>query len=121
MPVIPADTLHFLDLPGRLSADPVPDGYGMGYSVRVVRVPPGPRNPHRHPATDEVTYIAEGRGVAWEDDKGTEVKVGDLLVIPRGIPHATVAHGDTDLVLVCFFPAGDLASNLEELPGPLRR
>lgn len=121
MPVIPADTLRFLDLPGRRSADPVPRGYGTDYSVRVVRVPPGPRNPHRHPATDEVTYVVAGRGVAWEDDESTAVGPGDLLVIPRGTPHATVAHGDTDLVLVCFFPAAELASNLEELSGPLRR
>ena len=51
-----------LDLPGRRSADPVPDGHGGDYSVRIVSVPPGPRNPHRHPATDEVTYVAVGPG-----------------------------------------------------------
>jgi quercetin dioxygenase-like cupin family protein len=121
MPVIRVDALRFRDLPGRRSADPVPPGLGGDYSVRIVTVPPGPRNPHRHPASDEVTYVASGQGVAWEGDESTGVGPGDLLVIPRGIPHATVAHGDAGLVLVCFFPSPDLASNLEELSGPLRR
>lgn len=121
MPVIRSDMLRFADLTGRRSADPVPDGLGDQYSVRIVTVPPGPRNPHRHPASDEVTYVASGQGVAWMDDESTSVKSGDLLVIPRGIPHATVAYGDIGLVLVCFFPTPDLASNIEELAGPLRR
>jgi quercetin dioxygenase-like cupin family protein len=121
VPVIRSDMLRFVDLPGRLSADPVPAGLGGQYSVRIVTVAPGPRNPHRHPASDEVTYVASGQGVAWEGDESTGVQPGDLLVIPRGVPHATVAHGESGLVLVCFFPVPDLASNLEELAGPLRR
>ncbi len=121
MPVIRSDMLRFVDLPGRRSADPVPDDHGGQYSVRIVNVAPGPRNPHRHPASDEVTYVASGRGVAWEGDESNGVKPGDLLVVPRGVPHATVAHGDAGLVLVCFFPTPDLTSNLEELAGPLRR
>jgi quercetin dioxygenase-like cupin family protein len=121
VPVIRSQELRFVDLPGRRSADPVPDGHGDEYSVRIVTVAPGPRNPHRHPASDELTYVASGQGVAWEDEESTGVKAGDLLVIPRGVPHATVAYGDAGLVLVCFFPAPDLASNLEELAGPLRR
>ncbi|MBS1694292.1 MAG: cupin domain-containing protein [Actinobacteria bacterium] len=121
MPVIRYDQLGFRDLPGRRSADPVPPEYGANYSVRVVSVPPGPRNPHRHPASDEVTYVASGFGTAWEGEQGSPVGPGDLLVIPRGVPHATVAYGDTDLVLVCFFPDAELADNLEELAGPLRR
>ena len=49
MPVIRSDMLRFVDLPGRRSADPVPDDHGGQYSVRIVNVAPGPRNPHRHP------------------------------------------------------------------------
>ena len=48
---------------------------------------------------------------------GTPIAAGDLISIPRGVPHATAAAGD-DLVLVCFFPDDDLASNTEELDGP---
>ena len=45
-----------------------------------------------------------GQGVAWEGDESDGGQSGDLLVVPRGVPHATVAHGDSGLVLVCFFP-----------------
>ena len=50
----------------------------------------------------------------------TQVGPGDLLVVPAGLPHATVASGTSELVLVCFFPHADLAANIEELTGPER-
>lgn len=121
MPVVSGAALAFQDLVGRRSADPLPPWAADGCSVRVVRIEPGPRTPHRHPRSVEVAYVAEGAGVAWEGDVRSEVTVGDLLVVPTGVPHATVATGTSGLLLVCFFPTGDLASNLEELPGPLRQ
>lgn len=120
MPVIPGSGLDFAELVGRRSADPLPPWAAQGCSVRVVRIEPGPRIPHRHPRSIEVAYVAEGSGVAWEGDGSSEVSTGDLLVVPVGVPHATVATDASGLLLVCFFPTGDFASNLEELPGPLR-
>jgi quercetin dioxygenase-like cupin family protein len=120
VPVIPASTLDFTELPGRSSADPVPGSLGSGYSMRVVRIPPGPRTPHLHPRSDEIVYVVEGHGMAWEDGIATPVGAGDVLVVPLGVPHATVAHAPSGLVLVCFFPAPDLRSNIVELAGPLR-
>ena len=123
MPVIRGAALEFATLPGRQSADPFAAGHapastgGADSSVRVVRIAPGPRTPHRHPRSSEVVYVAAGAGVAWEDGRRTDVAAGDLVAIPRGVPHATVA-GDNGLLLVCFFPDPDLASNLEELPAP---
>lgn len=122
MPVVRGAGLDFAALPGRSSADPL-GGAGIddtGASVRVVRIAPGPRTPHVHPLSAEVAFVAEGAGTAWEGDEPTEVGPGDLLVIPRGVPHATVATGPADLVLVCFFPHPELAENLRELTGPLR-
>ncbi|HEY8453013.1 MAG: cupin domain-containing protein [Micromonosporaceae bacterium] len=119
MPVVRGRDLNFVDLPGRRTADPLPARLAGGCSVRVVRVPPGPRTPHRHPYSCEVVYVAAGRGRVWEDDSVTEVAPGDLVVIPPGVPHATVATG-RELTLVCFFPHPDLARNLEELAGPVR-
>ena len=119
MPVVRGHGLSFTDLPGRRSADPLPAGVADGCSVRVVRVPPGPRTPHRHPYSCEVVYVAAGRGRVWEGDTVTEVAPGDLVVIPPGVPHATVATGG-ELTLVCFFPHPELARNLEELAGPVR-
>jgi quercetin dioxygenase-like cupin family protein len=120
MPVVPAGSLHFAELPGRLSADPLPRGLAAGCSARIVRIAPGPRTPHLHPHSAEVVYVAEGAGTAWEDDVPTRVRAGDVVLIPPGVPHATVASGTSDLVLVCFFPDPDLQANIEELTAPER-
>jgi mannose-6-phosphate isomerase-like protein (cupin superfamily) len=120
VPVVRRTDLDFVELPGRFSADPVPSGLGEDYSVRVVRVPPGPRRPHLHPHSDEVTYVVSGRGTAWEGDASTKVAAGDVVFVPRSVPHVTVAQGDEDLVLLCFFARADLAGNSVELDGPLR-
>lgn len=118
MPVIRGAALQFADLPGRQSADPLHLATGIAdSSVRVVRIAPGPRTPHRHPHTSEVVYVVAGSGVAWEDGRRTSVTAGDLVAIPCGVPHATVA-GEDGLLLVCFFPDPDLGSNIEELPAP---
>ena len=120
MPVVPAGSLDFTALPGRFSADPLPPGPAAGCSARVVRIAPGARTPHVHPHSAEVVYVVDGTGTAWEDDVPTRVGPGDLVVVPPGVPHATVAAGPGDLVLVCFFPHADLAANIEERTGPER-
>jgi len=122
VPVVRGTGLDFLGLPGRRSADPL-RGAGVddtGASVRVVRIAPGPRTPHVHLLSAEIAYVVGGTGTAWEGDESTDVGPGDLLVVPRGVPHATVATGPAELVLVCFFPHPELADNLHELTGPLR-
>ena len=43
---------------------------------------------HMHPATNEIQYILEGTGTVWLGDKEVKVKPGDLIVIPKGTPHA---------------------------------
>lgn len=120
MPVHPSAGHRYAELVGRLSADPLAGAGAEACSVRVVRVPPGPRTPHRHPHSIEVIYVAEGEGRFWEGEEVTPVAPGDVLLVPAGTPHATVCTGTSPLVLVCFFPHPDLSANLEELPGPLR-
>lgn len=116
MPVIRSSDVTFAQLPGRWSANPFP---AMADSTaRLVRIPPGPRTPHRHPRSSELVYVAEGSGTAWEHGERSDVAAGDLLCIPAGVPHATVA-GAEGLLLICFFPDPDLTNNLEELPGPV--
>ena len=125
MPVVRRTDVAFADLAGRQSADPVPTGLGDGYAVRVVRVPAGPRTPHLHPHSDEVTDVVAGTGTAYEgtDDDArltaTRVGPGDTIVVPQGAPHATVADDGTELELLCFFPRGDLTGNLVELDAPV--
>ncbi|MBO0827782.1 MAG: cupin domain-containing protein [Streptosporangiales bacterium] len=104
----------FRELPGRLSADPFAGVAGADASVRLVRLVPGSdRRPHRHPRSTEVVYVAEGSGRAWQDGEERPVSAGDVVLVPRGVPHMTVPDGA--MLLVCFFPDPDLATNLEEL------
>lgn len=108
--------LGFRELPGRRSADPLAGAGDAGASVRVVRIDPGgPRSPHRHPRSTEVVYVVEGSGRAWQDGAVHRVMAGDVVLVPRGVPHATIPDSDSSLLLVCFFPDPDLATNLEEL------
>lgn len=110
------DDVAFRELPGRRSADPLAGVEDTGASVRLVRLVPGTaRTPHRHPRSVEVVYVAEGSGRTWQDGAVQPVSVGDVVLVPRGVPHMTVA--DTPMLLVCFFPDPDLATNLEELDG----
>lgn len=105
----------FRELPGRLSADPFAGVDDADASVRLVRLAPGSdRRPHRHPRSTEVVYVAEGSGRAWQDGEVQPVSAGDVVLVSRGVPHMTVP--DTAMLLVCFFPDPDLATNLEELP-----
>lgn len=118
MTVLTGAGLGFKELTGRLSADPLPSESSC--SVRVVRIAPGPRTPHRHPHSVEVMYVVAGRGTTWEHDDASAVNPGDIVLVAAGAPHVTVATGPDELVLVCFFPHPDLAANTEELDGPLR-
>ena len=119
MAVVDGSALAFRELTGRFSADPLPTG-AAPCSMRVVRIGPGPRTPHRHPHSVELMYVVAGTGTTWEDDTPSPVRPGDVVLVPQGVPHATVADGPDELLLVCFFPHPDLAANIEELDGPVR-
>lgn len=119
MAVLSGKALQFETLVGRLSADPLPSDVDT-CSMRIVRIAPGPRTPHLHPHSVEVMYVVEGSGTTWEHDVASQVSAGDVVVVAAGAPHATVSAGPGELVLVCFFPHGDLAANTRELDGPVR-
>jgi quercetin dioxygenase-like cupin family protein len=118
--VTPADALRYVALPGRDSADPFADRPDLPLSVRIVRMVHRPgRRPHRHPHSYELVHVLRGEGVAWLDGDRTPVAAGTTFHVPPGVPHATLPAPGSQLELVCFFPRGDLASNLEELDAPV--
>jgi mannose-6-phosphate isomerase-like protein (cupin superfamily) len=43
---------------------------------------------HLHANANEIQYILEGTGTVWLGDKEVPVKPGDLIIIPKGTPHA---------------------------------
>ncbi len=51
---------------------------------------------HLHANANEIQYILEGTGTIWLGDKEVTVKPGDLVIIPKGTPHAgTKPNGRT--------------------------
>lgn len=114
MSVVRRAALRFVELPGRAAADPFA-GTGGDCSARVVRLRRSPgRRAHLHPLSEELVFVAAGRGVVWIDGELHPASAGDLVRIPPGTPHATVPDEGVEMELVCFFPHPDLAANLEE-------
>jgi quercetin dioxygenase-like cupin family protein len=111
--------LAFGQLPGRLSADPLAGVEGTGLSVRLARLSPGPRAPHRHPHSVEVIRVVEGEGTHWQEGETARVAPGDVVLVPRGVAHATIPDAD-GMLLYCVFPVETLDGNVEELSEPIR-
>lgn len=87
-----AQVIHVPDLTGDALGPASPTGFrskmfvsadGMTISVQDGNVPK-----HLHPQTNEIQYILEGTGTIWLGDKEVKVKPGDMVVIPKGTPHA---------------------------------
>ncbi len=116
MTVVNGEDLIYEDRPTRRSADPFAD-IPTESSARRVILEPGPRTPHLHPHSEEIVYVAEGRGRVWIDGVQHPVRSGSWVRIPPGTPHATLAH--ETLTLICFFPHESLDHNIEELDLPL--
>ncbi len=111
MTVVRAVGLRFTDLPGRVAADPL-DGIPAASSVRLVRLRSSSgRRAHVHPRSEKIVYVISGTATVWVDGAHERVAAGDVVHIPPGAPHATVADPDTDVELVCFLPDPDLTSN----------
>ncbi len=53
-----------------------------------VAVQQGNTPKHFHAGNDEIQYIVAGTGTFWLGDTQRQVKPGDLIVIPKGTPHA---------------------------------
>lgn len=112
MAVVGRDTLEFVQMPGRRSADPLA-GIDVDCSLRIVEMTPDPdRCAHRHPHSEEIVVVLEGTGTVWLDGDTTAVSAGDVVVIPPGRLHATIPDGA--MRLACFFPHPELNKNIEE-------
>ena len=107
---------RYHSLPGRESADPLELAGPDGFTMRVVRLHGDrKRSPHRHPLSQEAIFVVRGAGTLWEDGIRSRFEAGDCALIEAGVAHATIPDPGTEMEVVCFFPHGDLAENLEEL------
>lgn len=114
MTVVTPDDMSFTDLPGRRSADPL-GASTSNSSVRVVELTRSEgRTAHQHPFSEEIVYVAAGRGQVWIEGVRHPVGPGDVVRIPAGAAHATIPAEASAMRLVCFFPHPDLAQNIIE-------
>ena len=52
--------------------------------------------PHMHPTQDEFIYVLSGRFDLWLNGKELVAEAGDLVRMPRGLPHGIFNKSDTD-------------------------
>jgi uncharacterized RmlC-like cupin family protein len=57
--------------------------------------------PHIHPTQDEFIYMLEGHFELMLDGKDLKAGPGDLVRLPRGIPHGI--FNKSDQTVKCFF------------------
>ena len=69
-----------------------------------------------HNDFEECIYVLAGEGMTEADSGNYVLKAGDAIVIPSGEKHATRNTGTEPLVLLCFFPVGDIRQGTVE-PG----
>jgi mannose-6-phosphate isomerase-like protein (cupin superfamily) len=55
---------------------------------------------HRHDDTDEVFIVIDGHLVLEFHDGAVELRSGEMYVVPRGVEHRPVAHGECRIMLV---------------------
>jgi uncharacterized cupin superfamily protein len=113
-----------LGLPGRTALEIVSgEGGASGITLRKVEIPaPSPgdssRSRHVHNDFEECIYVLAGEGMTEADSGNYTLRAGDAIVIPSGEKHATRNIGTEPLVLLCFFPVGDIQQGTAE-PGVL--
>jgi mannose-6-phosphate isomerase-like protein (cupin superfamily) len=111
-----------LGLPGRTALEIVSgEGGASGITLRKVEIPvpateDSPRSRHVHNNFEECIYVLSGEGMTEADSGNYTLNAGDAIVIPRGEKHATRNTGTEPLVLLCFFPVGDIRPGTAE-PG----
>jgi len=88
---------------------------GAEQTFGVVRIEPGKRNPlHLHPNCEELLYVIEGEADHKLGDEMFHLQAGDVIRIPRNVPHWALNTGDRPLVAVISFSAPDRRTeNLE--------
>jgi quercetin dioxygenase-like cupin family protein len=88
---------------------------GAEQTFGVVTIEPGKRNPlHRHPNCEELLYVISGEARHKLGDEVFPLRAGEVIRIPRGVPHWAEATSAEPLVAVISFSSADRQTeNLE--------
>lgn len=111
-----------MGLPGRKSLEIASHEAGtQNVTLRLVEIAvPGPgdkpRGRHRHEGFEECIHVLAGEGLTDAESGQFPLKPGDTIVIPPGEMHVTRNTGTEPLMLLCFFPVGNVAARTRE-PG----
>ena len=72
--------------------------------------------PHIHPTQDEFVYVLSGRYDLWLDGKDFTAKAGDLVRMPRGVPHGIFnKSGETATSLFWVTPTRSLKTLFDRI------
>jgi len=55
---------------------------------------------HSHPDTDDFFLVLEGHVTIETEDGNVDLKPGELYVVPKGVMHRPIAHGETKVLLI---------------------
>jgi quercetin dioxygenase-like cupin family protein len=70
-------------------------------------MPGGAASPvHLHQNEDETIFLLSGTGTFWAGDQRWDLKSGDTVFLPRGLPHAYVLTSPSVELLTICNPAG---------------
>lgn len=80
----------------------VPSGNSVNQSLAEAVVPPGRDTiEHYHRTSEEIYLFTAGTGRMRLGDDERDVRAGDCVVIPPGVPHKLWNDGGEPLVLLC--------------------
>lgn len=119
----PSDA-KLLGLPGRRSFEIASARTGTSsvtlrrVEIPVAQSPQSGRGMHSHRDSEECIYVLQGRGITHAESGDYALEPGDVILIPAGEKHMTSNTGTQTLVLLCFFPVGDIAAGMREEPAP---
>jgi mannose-6-phosphate isomerase-like protein (cupin superfamily) len=97
----------------------VPSGNATNQSLAEATVPPGRTTiAHRHHRSEEIYLFTDGSGRMRLGDEEREVRAGDCVVIPPGVPHKLWADEREPLVLLCACSPAYSDADTELLEAP---
>ena len=62
---------------------------------------------HIHPNCEEVVYVLDGEVEHTLGDQRTTLRAGDLIVLPRNVPHRLINRGNAPVRTYIVFSAPD--------------
>lgn len=84
------------------------DPPGAESTVGLATFGPGKSNvQHTHPNCEEIVYVLEGEVEHTLGDSSTVLRAGDLIVVPRDVPHRLINRGTAPVRAFIVFSSPD--------------